>query len=142
MMMSLETIAAIADPTVKRMAEDLRTVQGVLIENARARRQHRVEAIGRRMTPEGRTALLAKAADPGATFSMTGGKVTDPLDSWLDLLETSLPNLPGMLTTSGATLSEIPHPTDYSGEMSPERIAAIVEEQCRNTNIPPVKKSA
>jgi hypothetical protein len=149
MYMSLEQIATITDPTMKKMAEalfsmqtkaaaDQQTVEAIKksrINEYTAGRQQRIERICKRLLPGARDRLLAMVGSAGAQLSLgADGIVVDPIAPWLDIQEASLPDLPPLLVGQAGAFSIQPHPADPT-IMSEDRISAVVEEQCRNTGL-------
>lgn len=151
MYMSIEQINAIADPMTKMLAlqlHDLRAQNAALttntLETAKSARMLRIERLAKRLKPDVKEKLLGMIAQPSAQFSLqSDGKVNDPMDAWLNLLEATAIDLPALLA-SGASLSieEQPHPKDYSGELDDARAEKLADEMCRASGIEVPQKKA
>lgn len=153
--MSLEEVGKITDPTMKRMAEMMLSLQndltaaaarnGALAKNvldqATAIRQKRVEALARRLPKQAGEQLLAQAQ--GVALSLDGdGKVNDPLSIMLDILEAGTRDLPALLTQQGGAINVIDHPKDADGQISEERRKEIVASMLHNSGVERREKKA
>lgn len=135
--MSLEQIKSIADPTTRRLAEQLYVQQqktasyeARALAAARQARDQRLKKLCDRMPHAAREQLLNRAQATAAALSIgSDGNVVDPLADTLDLMEMSLRDLPALLVANGAALSLEDHPVDsMGGPMSEERRRQVVEE--------------
>jgi hypothetical protein len=139
--MSLEQAQAITDPNQRAMALSIIHLQTKserleknAIDRAKYMRQARLDRLYKRLPPTARDKLAAMAQ--GAGFSMNDdGSVADSMDGYLALLESSMPDLPTLLTGDSKAFSEQPHPKQYDGVMSEERRQSIVKEVCRSGGI-------
>jgi len=154
--MSLEEVAKITDPFQKRMAEVILSLQSSLdvekkrgvalatntLAEAKKVRDARIVALSARLPMKAREKLTAHAAS--VNLSLTDdGKVFDPMEAFLTLLEESTVNIPILLSMQAqglaptAPVQEEPQPRDMEpGRLTEERRQEIVEEQCRNTGLP------
>ncbi len=145
MYMSIEQINALPDPVTRRMALELNALRSNTINAAAQKRMDRIERLAPRLRDDVKQKLLAMVAEPSAAFSLGGdGKVADPLDAWLSMLEVTAVDVPELLRTGGASLAvaEQPHPADYTGEMSKERAEALADQLARSSGIPPARKAS
>ena len=159
MYMSLEQINGIEDPTMKTIALSMyhenAKLRGALdantkavasmheaeLKKANARRQSRVNLLGR-MLPSAKADLDADLASPAMALSMgDGGTVVDPMARTLAVLEKGLADMPRLLTTPSAALSEQPQPTDADA-LTEQRADEIAEMQARRMGAPPQQKQS
>lgn len=137
MYMSLEQVNKITDPTLKQVALSLHAQQQEMealkknaFEGAKKRRQDRIDRLAKKLPQSARDQLVGQLQ--GATLSIgADGVVKDSLAVTLDILEAGIKDLPAMLTTQNAQFSELPHPREYSGEMTDERRKEVVAEMTR-----------
>ncbi len=126
MYMSLEQIATIEDPTQKTQASFNRALALNVLESHRETRKVRVERVAKRIPPATREKLLAMVASAELSLSAEG-KVIDPVEEFLSILEGSLPDLPRLLTTPGAQLSLQEQPGEDE-EKKRKRQSALADE--------------
>jgi hypothetical protein len=156
--MSVDQVKAglnqVADPNVRKLIEaafslgeqNMRraeALQRAAFSAAAQNRADRIERLVRKCrTPGFKDQLVAQAAS--ATLSLgDDGKVADSMGPTLDVLEAGIRDLPALLTTPAAQLSELGHPKEpESGEMTAERRQAVLDEYCGNAHIPPLPKKA
>ena len=138
--MSLEQVNALPEGDLKKMAQAMLSLQSQsdalkknAFDGALARRNDRIKRIAKKV---GRTGyedkLLAQAKDIGLSLG-ADGKVNDPFDRVLDLIDEGARDLPA-LVLSGGQVTEQDHPQE-AGKVSEERRKEIVAEQRRNSGI-------
>jgi hypothetical protein len=122
-------LATITDPEKKQMAEAFLSLRDqresdqkqtaalrkTYLDAGIARRQQRIERLSKCVNKQSLDKLLAMAASPGAALSLTDeGKISDPLESMLDILESSLKELPPILLNPTLSMEQ-KHPSDPNG---------------------------
>ena len=133
MYMSLEQIKKIPDATTRKIALSLHKEQQQnqalrknILNDANAKRQRRIELLQKRLPAATREKLAAQI--PNAKLSLADdGTIDDPLAPMLDILESGISDLPRSLMDMTA-VTELPHPQEFTGQMSEERRKEVIEE--------------
>ena len=146
---SMQEINAIADPKERKLAGMLFSLsqenaknkklaaaaQKNILDEARKKRDQRVERITKRLPAGKRDMLLSLLGKPSAALSLSDdGKVFDPMAEALEIMEATSIDLSRSLT--GATEQVQPA---GDGMMSEERRKAVMEEVLRNTGGVPLR---
>jgi hypothetical protein len=140
MAMSLTQVQAIKDPEKRQMASMLFSLHQKAMTEAKTLRDRRLERVCKMVSTKTRDRLLHQAAQPSAMLSLgADGVVVDPLAATLEMLEEEMNNMPDMLRSGGAKLSEIDHPAD-SDYLSPAQAEELANRQ--TARLSPVKQSA
>jgi hypothetical protein len=140
--MSLEEVNAITDPQQKRIATMAFSLQQNAFNEAKRRRQERLERLSKRIPKAALDKLVAQAATASLSLS-ADGVVKDSLADTLEILEAGL-ELPEILTTPSTQLSVQPHPKDLDekGEWTQEKHDRTMGELKKNTYLPDLPKAS
>lgn len=139
--MSLADVQKVKDPVLQQALRLGLSLQENAFNQAKVRRQERMDRLLRRLPPPRREAFGKKIRErlPHARLSLTAeGTVTDDMDEWLALLEEAVDALPDppALLQSPARFQEVPHPQEYAGGTTPERQQAVADELCHHARLP------
>ncbi len=135
MSLTAADVAKITDPEKKAMAEAFLSMRGQLeatskniLADAAVQRQARIERISTKLPAAARDKILAKATSTMLSLS-PDGVVIDPLADYLDIMESSIPDLPEMLQ-NGVKLSLRQHPAD-DGTLTDAQAKELADKQGR-----------
>lgn len=132
MYMSLEEVNAITDPTTKRLASAMLSLQAQNqklakghLDGARIKRDRRIECLCKKLPEAARDKLVKQAA--GVSLSLQDdGTVLDPFAPILEILEDGVREIPSLLTQQGIALSVEDHPEE-PGIVNEKRRQELVE---------------
>lgn len=158
MYMSLDEINTIDDPVMKKVAlsmynENLRLRQETEASNKaieslkvaklseeNSKRQKRVALLSK-ASPSVKADLEAMLALDSMALSLgESGKVIDPMEQTLKVLEKGIADMPALLTAPASALSQIDHPTD--GQMSEEEEDKLADDYARRMGAAPEERKA
>lgn len=133
MSLTKEQVDAIADPKEKQIASAFFSQQSELnalrknrLDEAGVVRQARIDRLLKKIPPAAKPKLVAEVAKDGAKLSLANdGVVVDPLATYLDLLESSIPDLPSLLVNGVKFAQEESQPTD--GTLTNEQLDKIAD---------------
>ena len=145
--LSMETVNAITDPTMKQVALSMLQQQQTnealrqhAFAQAQEARQKRLGEVLPQYTEDAQAKILELAK--GAKFSLgDDGRVKDDLSAMLDILDGNKLkgiDLPALLTNPAAALAVMPHPKELGGQTSTERIKEVVNQQMAHSGKKPI----
>lgn len=147
--MSLEDIQKLEDPTVRAVAlsmynqnqqllqrveaseRDANAMKRAKLDEESKRRRTRVQLLGKAGGPKVRENLEAMLSLQSMALGLdANGAVVDPMRATLDTLEAALGNMPEMLRVEAGALTAVPHPSDADA-LSEEGERALVDSLTR-----------